>query len=127
VVAAVNLDQYLQTSPAVRVGCQDPGGLDRVDSNAQQASLHERAQAVTPLTVDPERVGDKDISDATGHEYLGLRHSRHSEASRPRLELTQSDLATLVRLCVRPEKEASFSSQHRHIGDIAVEDVSIYR
>ena len=97
----------------------------RVDGHRDRArSARSREACQLPLADD--RIADQDVVDAgVGHD-LGLAELRHLHAGRAGLELDARDLRQLVRLRVRPQRDARSPRPSAAIAlDVGPHDVEV--
>ncbi len=112
--ADVHLDHGPDAGQAAR-------GLDGVDDDGHPAVPGQRPEPRQLLGHD--RVGDQHV---VSRQHLGLADLGHRDAGRARRELHARDLRDLVRLGVRPQRDAPAPALLRHAGDVALERVEVH-
>ena len=105
-------------------GREPLGRGERVDGDGQLDVARDLGEAL-PLRLPERRVVDEDPRRARVAEDLRLAGLRHREPAGAELELAQADLGRLVRLRVRPERDAVLVAVGLQPGQVRLELVEV--
>jgi len=124
--ADVELDQHLCGEPAPVQGRAE--ALGRSPAVQRDGELDAGGGDVgepLPLRLSERRIVEEDLRHTGLLEHLRLAALRHGEAGGPELELAPADLRRLVRLGVRPERDAVLVRVRLQVGEVGVEAVEV--
>ena len=123
--ARVELEQHAERDPALARGPREPErDLVGVDGGRDRDALGEVGEARELLRAD-DRIADEDVVDAGVGHHLGLAELRHLHADRAGVDLEARDLRQLVRLRVRPDRDARLGGASGDPGDVRAHDVEV--
>ena len=122
----VHLDEQRRARAAALEGGGEALGCGQpVDCHRQVHALGCDARQALPLVAAEGRVVHEDARRSGLLEDLGLTGLRDRQAAGAELQLPQADLGRLVRLGVRPERDAVLVAVGLQVGEIGLEPVEV--
>jgi len=93
----------------------------RIHPGHQLDPARERPQPGRPVPVNPERIRNENLREAGVRERLGFAQGGDGNPGRPVPELAPGDLDGLVRLRVRPQRQAAARGAAGHRPQVLVQ------
>ena len=123
--AAVALDQDAEGPTGDGCRLRQPGNGDRIVGGDGDGSGRGKRAEARELLVAEDVVGDQDVvQPAIGH-HLGLAELLAGDAACAGALLHRRDLRVLVRLDMRPRRDAGGVAHRLHARDVVLDDVEI--
>jgi hypothetical protein len=124
--ARIDLDQHRHPPAVVTERVRHRACADRrVDPDAEPPAPRQGAHAVRLGPHGHQRIRDEEIVDPIGDERLRLADRSDRQPAPARRDLAPPDLDALVRLRVRPQRDATLGHRGRHSFDRSVHPVEI--
>ncbi len=125
-LAAVELDEHLQRPGGPGDGAtEELRPLGRIDPHPERDPLVERTEPAALLAFGPDGIGEEEIVEPRVGEDLGLADRADGQPAGPGRPLERGNADALVRLRVRPERDAAPIRKRLHPGDVPLEPVEV--
>ena len=121
--SGVDVDENLDRSG--RRSSQFGGSVDVVHDDPEVRQAGRQGRGAGGRACPGDGRGDQDRVDAMGRQRLGLGQFGAADADRPGRDLPPGNCRALVRLGVRPQRQAGRLGAGRHQGHIGLEGVEI--